>query len=63
MGNILAKQKAKDSGAYEAILYRDENHVTEGSSTNIFIVKDGKLSLIQKTIIFYMALRESTFSF
>ncbi|MBU6081791.1 D-amino-acid transaminase [Allobacillus halotolerans] len=43
MGNILAKQKAKDSGAYEAILYRDENHVTEGSSTNIFIVKDGKL--------------------
>ncbi len=43
MGNILSKQKAKDEGAFEAILYRDENHVTEGSATNMFIVKDQKL--------------------
>ncbi|RPF52077.1 D-alanine transaminase [Aquisalibacillus elongatus] len=41
LGNIMAKQHALDVGAFEAIFYRDYNHVTEGSSTNVFIVKDG----------------------
>ncbi|WP_175616087.1 D-amino-acid transaminase [Piscibacillus halophilus] len=41
LGNVMAKQSALDAGAKEAILYRDYNHVTEGSSTNVFIVKDG----------------------
>lgn len=40
--NILAKQKAYDQGCYEAILHRS-GIVTEGSSSNIFIVRDKKL--------------------
>ena len=42
LGNILAKQKAKEAGCYEAIMIRD-NLVTEGSSSNFVIVKDGVL--------------------
>jgi D-alanine transaminase len=38
LGNILAKQEAHDTGAFEAILHR-EGTVTEGSSSNVFIVK------------------------
>ena len=37
--NILAKKKAKKAGAYEAIMTRD-GFITEGSSSNIFIVED-----------------------
>lgn len=37
--NIMIKQEAHEKGAYEAILLRDDQ-VTEGSSSNIFIVKD-----------------------
>lgn len=40
--NTLTKQKAVEKGAFEAILHRDEV-VTEASSANIFIVKDGEL--------------------
>ncbi|KMJ59502.1 D-alanine aminotransferase [Bacillus sp. LL01] len=40
--NIMVKQKAHEAGAFEAILVRD-GVVTEGSSSNIFIVKDGTL--------------------
>ncbi|MFJ5715885.1 D-amino-acid transaminase [Neobacillus sp. NPDC093127] len=40
LGNLLAKQKAAEAGCFEAILHRDEN-VTEGSSSNIYIVKNG----------------------
>lgn len=36
--NILAKQAAKESGAYEAWLLDDKGYVTEGSSTNAWIV-------------------------
>lgn len=38
--NILAKQAAFEAGAFEAALYTDE-YITEGSSSNIYIVKDG----------------------
>jgi D-alanine transaminase len=40
--NILAKQEAVDRGAFEAIFYRD-GIITEGSSSNIFLVKYGKI--------------------
>jgi len=40
--NILAKQEAVDRGAFEAILYRD-GFVTEGSSSNTFLIKEGKV--------------------
>ncbi|MEM8796870.1 MAG: D-amino-acid transaminase [Pseudomonadota bacterium] len=36
--NVLAKQKARESGAYEAWFVDDEGFVTEGSSTNAWIV-------------------------
>jgi len=42
MANTQAKQQAHESGAYEAILVR-EGIVTEGSSTNIFVVIEGRL--------------------
>ncbi len=38
--NVLAKQKAIENGAVEAIMHRG-NIVTEGSASNVFIVKDG----------------------
>ncbi len=41
--NVIAKQKAREAGAYEAILVRD-GIVTEGSSTNTFAVMDGVLT-------------------
>ncbi len=39
--NILSLQKAKEAGAGEAILYRSDGAVTEGTRTNIFAVVDG----------------------
>ncbi|TDQ40336.1 D-amino-acid transaminase [Aureibacillus halotolerans] len=42
LGSVLAKQEASESGADEAILHR-EGIVTEGSSTNVFVVNDGIL--------------------
>lgn len=36
--NILAKQKAHDEGAYEAIFIRNDNKVSEGSSSNVLAV-------------------------
>ncbi|OES44824.1 D-amino-acid transaminase [Domibacillus iocasae] len=40
--NLLAKQEAFEAGAFEAVLVRD-GIVTEGSSSNIFLLKDGTL--------------------
>lgn len=40
LGNLLAKQKAAEAGCFEAILHRGET-VTEGSHTNVAIVKNG----------------------
>lgn len=42
LGNIMAKQKAAQSGCFEAIQHRGDT-VTEGSSSNIAIIKDGTL--------------------
>lgn len=42
--NVLAKQEAKDKGAYEAFQVDEEGMVTEGSSTNAWIVdQNGKV--------------------
>ena len=42
LGNVLAKQAAHDKGVQGTIQYRkDSNLITEGSSSNFFIVKDG----------------------
>lgn len=42
LGNVLAKEYAVENGAKEAIQIRG-NTITEGSASNFFIVKDGKL--------------------
>ena len=41
LGNCMAKTHAKKAGAFEAILYDSDNMVTEGSSTNIWMIKGG----------------------
>ncbi|HWT72940.1 MAG TPA: D-amino acid aminotransferase [Oxalicibacterium sp.] len=42
LGNVLAAQHAADQGANETIQFRD-GALTEGSSSNVWIVKDGVL--------------------
>lgn len=42
LGNILLKQQANDQGCTEAILLRN-GFATEGSASNLFIVKDAQL--------------------
>jgi D-alanine transaminase len=38
IGNVMAKQAARDKGAFEALMVDDDGRVTEGSSTNVWIV-------------------------
>jgi D-alanine transaminase len=40
LGNVMARQISVDAGATETILLRD-GHLTEASSSNVFVVKDG----------------------
>ena len=40
--NVLAKQQAKEAGAFEALFVRD-GIVTEGTSSNVFAVKGGQI--------------------
>jgi len=40
LGNVLARQISADAGAAETILFRD-GMLTEASSSNVFVVKDG----------------------
>lgn len=42
LGNILLRQQAENLGCQEAILHR-QGQVTEGSTSNVFIVKDGTI--------------------
>jgi D-alanine transaminase len=40
LANVLARQRAKEAGAFEAILVRD-GAVTEGSVSNVMVVRNG----------------------
>jgi D-alanine transaminase len=42
LGNCLLRQIAADAGANEVVLFRD-GYLTEASSSNVFVVSDGKL--------------------
>ena len=42
LGNCLLRQAAADAGAVEVVLFRD-GCLTEASSSNVFVVRDGKL--------------------
>lgn len=41
LGNVIHFQEGYSTGNAEALLYNADNELTEGSSTNAFIVKDG----------------------
>ncbi len=41
--NVLLRQMAVDAGAAETILIRDNDFMTEGAASNIFVVKNGTL--------------------
>ncbi|MBV7255603.1 D-amino-acid transaminase [Pacificimonas sp. WHA3] len=44
LANVLAKQAAKEAGAFEAIMIAPDGTVTEGSSTTLWMVaRDGRL--------------------
>jgi D-alanine transaminase len=43
LGNCMLRQAAADQGAIEAVLIRD-GHVTEASTSNVFLVKDGRIA-------------------
>ena len=42
IANVMMKREANDAGATDAILVRD-GYVTEGTASNLFIVKDGTI--------------------
>lgn len=41
--NLLARQQAAEAGAQEAILYRSEKNVTEGTRSNVFAIIDDEV--------------------
>ena len=47
--NVLAKQAARESGAYEAWLIDDQGCITEGASTNAWIVTAGNELVTRQT--------------
>jgi len=42
LGNCLLRQSAADAGALEVVMFRD-GFLTEGSSSNVFVVKNGTI--------------------
>lgn len=48
LGNVLMKQYAIDQGASETVMLR-EGFLTEGSSTNVSVIKDGVIATPPKT--------------
>ncbi len=49
LGNVLMKQYAVEHGASETVMLRD-GFVTEGSSTNVSVIKDGAIGMPPKTV-------------
>lgn len=48
LGNLMAKKAARDAGVYEALFVERDGILTEGASTNVFIVSDGRLITREK---------------
>jgi branched-chain amino acid aminotransferase len=44
LNSVLAVREARAAGAYEALLLDRDGFVTEGSTSNVFAVKDGRLA-------------------
>lgn len=49
--NVMARFKAKEYDAYDALLVNRDGEVTEGAGTNFFLVKNGKLIAPDKNIL------------
>ena len=49
LGNVLMKQYAIDQGASETVMLRN-GFLTEGSSTNVSVIKDGVIATPPKTV-------------
>jgi D-alanine transaminase len=49
LGNVLMKQYAIDQGASETVMLRD-GFLTEGSSTNVSVIKNGVIAMPPKTV-------------
>ena len=47
--NILAKQAAREKGGIEAVLVDSDGYVTEGSSTNVWMVRDDGVLMTRST--------------
>lgn len=47
--NVIAKKAAKRAGAYEAV-FVDGDWIVEGSSSNVFVVRDGRVATPPKEI-------------
>ncbi|MEM7243809.1 MAG: D-amino acid aminotransferase [Acidobacteriota bacterium] len=43
LNNVLALVEANQAGAFEAVMLNADGQVTEGSTSNLFIVKDGRV--------------------
>jgi branched-chain amino acid aminotransferase len=43
LSNVLAMREAREAGAHEALLLDRDGYVTEGASSNVFIVRGGRL--------------------
>ncbi len=43
LNNVLAKMEAKAAGAHEALLLNHRGEVTEGTSSNVFVIQEGLL--------------------
>ena len=43
LNRIFARLEAKRAGAFEGILLNEEGHITEGASSNLFIIKKEKI--------------------
>jgi D-alanine transaminase len=48
LGNVLARQISADAGAWETIMFR-EGFLTEASSSNVWVVKEGALLGVPKS--------------
>jgi D-alanine transaminase len=44
--NVMAKTRAREAGAYEAILVHPEGYITEGTSTSVFWVRSGRVGTV-----------------
>jgi branched-chain amino acid aminotransferase len=44
LDNLIAKQEAKDRGADDAVMLNGGGHLTEGTSSNLFLVRRGRVA-------------------